>query len=459
MLDCLITSSELLIPIYPVFEADFDSWLDKQSSKVKNWLHANEFKAKPGSTCIMPDRDGNIKQVFLGVANCDDFWSFGALSDKLLTGDYEIHGDWSVEQLQRVAIAWGLGRYKFTAYKTSRQSKAKLKITEACDLDYVENIVTSINLARDLINHPAEDMNPSDLAKAVTSVAVEFGAEVSQIIGEDLRKHKFEAIYAVGKASINAPRLIDLNWHQSKKFPTVVLVGKGVCFDSGGLDLKPSPYMKDMDKDMAGAAHVLSLARMVMGAKLPINLRVLIPAVENLVSGSSYKPGDIIKTYKGLTVEVTNTDAEGRLILADALALASESKPDLIIDFATLTGARSVALGPEIVAMFSTNESLAQNILDFSKSEQDPMCILPIYQPYRELMDSHIADLVNSSDTRYGGAITAALFLQEFVECDIPWVHFDLEAHNDKSKPGRPKGGEAQGLRAVFRYLVGKYGK
>ncbi len=459
MLDCLVTTSELLIPVYPVIEADFASWLDKQRSKVKNWLHVNEFKAKPGSVCLMADRDGNIKQVFLGIANSNDFWSFGALPDKLLTGDYDIQGDWSCEQLQRIAIAWGLGRYKFTVYKKASQSKAKLKISETCDLDYIENVVTSINLARDLINHPAEDMTPSDLAKAVTSVAVEFGAEVSQIIGEDLLKQKLQAIYTVGKGSPNMPRLIELDWKQSKKFPTVVLVGKGVCFDSGGLDIKPSPYMKNMDKDMAGAAHVLSLARMVMAAKLPINLRVLIPAVENLVSGSSYKPGDIIKTYKGLTVEVTNTDAEGRLILADALALASESKPDLIIDFATLTGARSVALGPEIIAMFSSNESITQNLLDFARHENDPICALPLYQPYRELLDSHIADLVNASDTRYGGAITAALFLNEFVDKDIPWVHFDLEAHNDKAKPGRPKGGDAQGLRAVFRYLVEKYGK
>lgn len=458
MLNFITTAStKRIIPIIPVITAEFGSWYHQQNIRLKNWLNANDFNAKSGSICLLPERDGKIKQVFLGLENADDFWAFGALPNKLLEGNYQIQGDWTIDQLQRMAIAWGLGGYKFTVYKKAPTSKAQLLIPENCDVQYIEIIVDSIYLIRDLINYPAENMGPASLAKAANSLAIEFNAKLNQVIGDDLLKKGYGAIHAVGRGSSSLPRLLDFTWGKNKENPKLVLVGKGVCFDSGGMDIKPREAMRDMEKDMGGAAHVLGLAKLIMTHQLPVNLRVIIPAVENMVSGNSMKPGDIITTYKGTTVEVGDTDAEGRLILADCLTLASEDNPDLIIDFATLTGAATVALGTEIPAMFTTDQSLAHKVLDLAATENDPLWMLPLYKPYRELLDSNIADISNIASTRWGGALTAALFLQEFVGKDIPWVHFDLPAHNAKDKPGRPKGGEAQGLRAVFHYLLERY--
>lgn len=445
-----------MISIIPVIESEFGSWQEQQEEKIKNWCRINEFKAKPATVCFLPDKNGQLKQIFLGIKDGNDFWSYGVLPNKLPEGTYQIAAELNQEQWHRIAIAWGLGAYKFNAYKKSPKSKAKLDMPEFCDTKYIENIIDSISLLRDLINFPAEDMAPALLAKSVLSVAIEFGGTVEQVIGEDLLKKDYAAIYTVGRASNNAPRLIDLKWGKEKN-PKIILVGKGVCFDSGGLDLKTSEGMARMKKDMAGAAHALALARMIMAAKLPVNLRVLIPAVENMVSGNSYKPGDIIKTYKGVTVEVTDTDAEGRLILADALTIAAQDKPDLLIDFATLTAAANIALGSDIAALFTENDEIANKIIELSNQENDPICRLPLYHPYRELLDSDIADIRNAQDSRLGGAITAALFLQEFVGKNIPWVHFDFMGFNLTDQPGRPKGGDAKGLRAVFNYLLQKY--
>lgn len=459
MLDCFTTTTEDLIPVTAIATADFDAWYQKQTNKIKNWLQANSFKANSGSICLLPDREGKIKQVFLGITDSDDFWAFGALTEKLHSGNYQIEGDWSAEQFQRIAIAWGLGSYRFTAYKKQVMSAAKLYLPATTDAKHLMSVIDSIFLIRDLGNTPAENMGPASIAKAATSVAIDTNGKVTQIIGEDLLKKGFEAIYTVGKGSACKPRLIDITWKTNRKFPTVILVGKGVCFDAGGLDIKtPGVYMKDMEKDMVGAANVLGLAKMIQEHELPINLRVLIPTVENMLSGSSYKPGDIIKTYSGKTVEVTNTDAEGRLILSDALALASEANPDLILDFATLTGAATVALGPEIAAMFTKDTKMAQEILQHGDKESDPIWQLPIYQPYHKLLDSDRADIINSVEIRYGGAITAALFLQEFIGKDIPWIHFDIPSHNIDARPGRPKGADAFAIRAVFQYLVSTYG-
>jgi leucyl aminopeptidase len=458
MSDYFITSvKKSAIPIIPVICDEYAKWLENQTAELKNWLRINEFKAKSGSVCLMPDKEGKIKQVFLGINNPDDFWAFGALPNKLPEGNYAVVNELSAEKMQRIAIAWGLGGYKFTVYKKSSISKAKLFIAEKYNLPYIENIIRSISLVRDLINYPAEDMDPAQLTKTATSTAIEFGGNVDQIIGDDLIKKGYNAIHIVGRASDHPPRLIDLKWGKEKN-PKIILIGKGVCFDSGGLDIKSSTGMERMKKDMGGAAHVLGLARMIMAADLPVNLRVLIPAVENMVAGNSYKPGDVITTYKGITVEITNTDAEGRLILADALALASEDEPELLIDFATLTVATNIALGNEIAALFTHHDDLAKEIINYSIQENDPICHMPIYQPYARWLDSNIADICNAASVKLGGAITAALFLQEFVDRKIPWLHFDLMGYNVDDTAGKPKGGEALGLRAVFNYLLKRYG-
>jgi len=334
MSDYFITDTEQpVVPIVPLIKSKYPEWLAKQSSKIKNWLQANKFNADSGSYCLIANKDGALKEVFLGLDTEDDFWAFGALPPVLPEGCYKLKNYGNSEQLRRAAIAWGLGSYQFAVYKKPKHATTKLLVDANNGLDYINNVVSSITFARDLINYPAENMGPASLAKAITSLGIEFDGTVKQTIGDDLEQANFNAIYAVGKGSSCKSRLLDLTWGDSKH-PKVTLVGKGVCFDSGGLDIKTSHGMLEMKKDMTGAAYALSLARMIMTAELPIRLRVLIPAVENMVSGNSYKPRDVIKTYSGLTVEVMNTDAEGRLILADALALASEDEPDLVMDFA-----------------------------------------------------------------------------------------------------------------------------
>ena len=446
------------IAIIPIFTKEFNSWLLQQDEVTKNWLTVNNFTAKSGSVCILPDAYGRVRLVFLGIADSNDLWAFGALASKLPIGIYQIKGNFNVEQLQRALIAWGLGAYKFSAYinKPGDLVKAKILIPESCNKLYIESIVEAVFLARDLINYPTENKSPELLGLRVESLAAKFNAKVHQVVGDELLEKGFNAIHAVGRGSSNKPRLIDLRWGNPNN-PKITLVGKGVCFDSGGLNLKSSSEMLTMKKDMAGAAHVLALASMAMAVKLPISLRVLIPAVENMPSGSSYKPGDILKTYKGISVEVGNTDAEGRLILADALTLACEESPELLIDFASLTGASRVALGTDIAAVFTNKDDLVKEIMDMSVLEQDPMWQLPVFEPYKEMLDSDIADICNVGKIPYGGAITAAIFLQEFITRETPWVHFDIMAFNLAAKPGRPKGGDVQGLRALFAYLCQKY--
>ncbi len=318
--------------------------------------------------------------------------------------------------------------------------------------------VAGLYQVRDLVNTPAEDMNPEHLAAAVRDTARAFGARVREIAGDALLARNFPAIHAVGRAASHAPRLIDLRWGRSTH-PKITLVGKGVCFDSGGLDLKTASGMRLMKKDMGGAAHALGLAHMIMRARLPVRLRLLIPAVENAVAGNAYRPGDVLASRKGLSIEIDNTDAEGRVILCDALTEAAAESPELIIDFATLTGAARVALGTDLPAMFCNRDEVAQCLADSASAVRDPVWRLPLHRPYRELIDSRIADIANSASGPYAGAITAALFLEDFVSADTPWIHFDLMAWNIRSRPGRPEGGEAMGLRAVFDYLHKRYGE
>lgn len=447
MLSCFVDTAKKTIPIYVVNQASYSTWLSSQGENVKSWLKATEFKPDAASFSCIPDSDGTIKMVVCAIA-ADDWRDLGVLPLSLPSGIYSF-ADFQNEY--QSALAWGLGAYQFTRYKKSGKTPSSLLLSKHI-ADDVINHLEAIYLVRDAINTPCEDMNPADLSNLTRELARAFNADFSEVVGDELLEQNYPAVHAVGRASANAPRLLDLRWGVATH-PKLTLVGKGVCYDTGGLDIKPPQYMLLMKKDMGGAANVLGLARMIMRANLPISLRVLIPAVENSVSGNAYRPGDVIKTRKGLSVEIGNTDCEGRLVLADAMTRALEDKPDLLIDMATLTGAARVAVGTEIAAMFANRDNLAQKVSVASMKTYDPVWQLPLYKPYRSLLKSQIADINNNASEPYAGAIAAALFLQEFVDDDIPWLHFDIMAYNTRPKPGRPQGGEAMGIRALFDYL------
>lgn len=453
MLNCFSKKTESSLPIYLFTAQQFSDWLSSQSFVIQNWAATLSYKAAPGAFMHLINEKGEFSGIVLGIEGEHDVWHIGALPLQApLHHSYYIANKLTAHDEQQALIAWGLGAYQFTRYKKPKREAAKLVVPKNCYLDLVENIIESTYLVRDLINTPAEDMTPHELAEATFQLGEQFGAQVTQIIGEDLLHENYPAIFTVGRASFYSPRLIELNWGD-KKAPKLTLVGKGVCFDTGGLNIKVENGMSLMKKDMGGAAHALGLARMLMKANLPINLRVLIPAVENAVSGDSYRPGDIITMRNGKTVEITNTDAEGRLILADALTEASKNKPELLIDFATLTGAARVAVGTEIAALFTNQSMIAQQVMAFAEQESDPIWSLPLYKNYLKLLDSQIADMTNCASGPYGGAITAAVFLQQFVDSKIPWMHFDIMAWNTSNRAGHPVGGEAMGLRAMFGYL------
>lgn len=454
MLACFVTEREKALPIEIVLQKDYTNWVTKQTDLVQSWLGSTQFRGEAGNVSVVPDASGKASRVICCVNDLENLWGVGGLPLTLPQGQYYFD---AIEdnRYQSFAIAWGLGAYQFTKYKKPARIPAELYLPDTVQAQ-VNNIVESIYLARDLINTPTDDMGPSELAQITKDLAAQFGGTFAEITGEDLLKQNYPCIYTVGRASDDAPRLLDLRWGNAKH-PKVTLVGKGVCFDTGGLDLKPSAYMLLMKKDMGGAAHVLALARMIMQAKLPIALRVLIPAVENAIAGNAYRPGDVIKSRKGLTIEVGNTDAEGRLVLADAITEAVSEKPDLLIDIATLTGAARIAVGTDLPAVFSNHDETVNAVLEAGLKQADPMWRLPLFAPYRELINSQIADINNNSSDPYAGAITAGLFLKEFVPDDIPWLHYDLMAWNLRTKPGRPQGGEAGAIRALFAYLSEKY--
>jgi len=457
MTDCLLASRpEHSTPVMLVAEGAFKPWLEQQPEATNSWIAATGFQAKPGSVCLTPDNSQRLGRVLAGVESLDDPWACAGLPAALPAGCYHLDVPASPELMARLTLGWGLGAYQFTRYKPSKQTMATLAADPACDLASVRQHLQAITLVRDLINTPAADMMPEQLAEAALTLGQEFGARVEQVVGDELRRQNFPLIHAVGRASQHPPRLVDLRWGE-EAHPRLTLVGKGVCFDSGGLDLKPADAMRLMKKDMGGAAHALGLARLIMSTGLPLRLRVLVAAVENAVAGNALRPGDIIRSRQGLTIEIDNTDAEGRLILGDAIAEAGAEQPALLIDFATLTGAARIALGAEVPALFSNTDELAAGLLAAAERERDPIWRLPLHKPYREMLDSRVADLVNSASSRYAGAITAALFLQEFVPAGLPWAHLDLMAWNTKSRPGRPEGGETMGLRAVYAYLKRRF--
>jgi leucyl aminopeptidase len=440
------------IPISLQTRQTYDDWLKAQPAPRRAWLAASGFKAQAGGFCLLPGDGGGLEEVLVVIDPDEPIWSFAGLPTALPPGSYRLDHGMRPAAASRAALGWCLGCYAFTRYKANGRDYARLVWPKSADAAQVTHTAEAIALVRDLVNTPANDMGPAELAEAARALAKQHRAKCTVIVGDALLKRNYPAVHAVGRAATAEPRLIDLRW--GSRGPKVTLVGKGVCFDSGGLDLKPAAGMKLMKKDMGGAAHVLGLASLIMAEQLPVQLRVLVPAVENAVAGNAFRPLDVLQTRKGLTVEVGNTDAEGRLILCDALAEADSEKPDLLVDFATLTGAARVALGPDLPALFSNDDKLAGLLLRSGASEGDPVWRLPLFKGYRQGLDSKVADLNNISNSPYAGAITAALFLENFVSASTRWAHFDVMAWNVAPRPGRPEGGEAMGLRAVYAAIV-----
>ena len=444
----------------PITASALEKWASEQDSKTANWIAASGFRAGIGKSLLLSGEEGELLQVLVGVGEPLGIWDLAGLPHKLPEGSYEIDESitksWTEDQFDQACFSWALGHYRDRRFKSEQSAKkiSQLVWPKKANEKFVKAAVEGTQLARDLINAPTNKLGPAELAKAAQDLAESHNADVKTIVGKELLKENYPAIYVVGQAvdqKKRAPRLVDFSW--GKSGPKITLVGKGVCFDTGGLNLKSAAGMSTMKKDMGGAAQVLGLASMIMAMDLKVQLRVLIPTVENSVNGDAYRPQDVIDTRKGLTVEIGNTDAEGRLILSDALTEGSSEKPDLIVDFATLTGAARVALGTDLPALFCNDDKVAAQLQELSNNVQDPLWRMPLHQPYKKNLSSPFADLNNISPGGYGGAITAALFLEHFVEPGVSWVHIDLMAWNLKSTPGRPVGGEAMGVRALYALI------
>ena len=444
------------IAIVPIGSERVEEWRASAAPEASAWVGRTGFTAGPGSTCLVPGRGGKLAGVLAGVDAFDDPWALAHVPGVVPAGAYHLDPEWSSPVLERAALGWALAAYRFDRYRTATPPAASLFPGSASAAEWARTLARTTARVRDLINTPASDMMPKDLAGAVSELATGHGADLRVVTGEALLDEGYPAIHAVGRASAHRPRLIDLTWGDPSA-PRLTLVGKGVCFDSGGLDIKPASGMRLMKKDMGGAAHAIGLADLAMSTALPVRLRLLVPAVENAIAGNAYRPGDVLATRKGLTVEVENTDAEGRIVLSDALAEGAAESPDLMIDFATLTGAARIALGTELPAMFSNDETVAAGIVDAGRDVHDEVWRMPLHAPYRELIESKVADIMNGASQPYGGAITAALFLQEFVPDELPWAHFDIMAWASRARPARPVGGEAMALRAVFEFLERRY--
>jgi len=454
----LIDDTDGAVPLTALTKGQFVAWRDAASAHERAWASAVGFTAEPGKTVLVPDREGRLGRVVVGTSeNEAAMWAVAGLSETLPEGSYRLDPPSTDSDPSRVALGWALGTYRFTRYHAKPAGKAQLVWPDGADRSLVERLAGAVFLARDLATTPASDMGPEELAAAAQRVAKAEGAVCRIVVGDALLAENYPTIHAVGRASSRPPRLVDITWGDESA-PKVTLVGKGVCFDTGGLDLKPAASMLNMKKDMAGAAIMLGLGQAIMQAGLNVRLRILLPCVENAVSGHAMRPRDIVKTRKGVTVEIGNTDAEGRLILCDALSEAADEKPAIVVDAATLTGAARVALGPDLPALFCNDETVAAGLLAAAAAEDDPMWRMPLYKPYRRLIDSKIADLNNVSEGPQAGAITAALYLNEFVDATVPWAHLDVMAWNGRSRPGRPEGAEAQTLRAVYTYIAGRFG-
>ncbi len=444
------------IALTAITSSSLERWCESCSPTERRWIQSSGFEAKAGSWCLLPGADGALNRVLVGTEDRPDLWSCAGLPLALPEGDYALDDSWPAEQISALSLGWLLGSYRYDRYRAAERLPARLCRHPDCDEDWVEALADGIFRTRDLVNTPAQDMMPQHLSAALAALAEEHGAEFEETAGAELLARNYPVIHAVGRASVHAPRLADLRWGDPAH-PKLTLVGKGVCFDSGGLDLKPASAMRLMKKDMGGAAHVIGLAATIMRRQLPVRLRVLVPAVENAVSGDAFRPGDVLTSRSGKTVEIDNTDAEGRLVLCDALSAAIDEEPDLLIDMATLTGAARVALGPDLPAIFANRPETANALCTSAEAMDDPVWQLPLHAPYKRWLKSDIADLQNSAATPYAGAITAALFLQEFVGKERDWLHMDVMAWNTESLPGRPRGGEAMALRAFAEMLARRY--
>ena len=471
MPNCLVDSTAAAVPVHAVPKDAYEAWLADQNARTQAWVEGMGFKGRGGQALLLPGADGALERVIyvLDDEGLGGPWAWAALQGQLPRRSAE-GGVFAIAEALDEAVAndaalgFALADYVYDRYHAPAEDEnggpgPRLVWPGGADRAYVRAAFGAAKLARDLINTPASDLGPAELAHAAKELADASGAAYGEIVGVDLIREGYPAIYAVGRGAEDgrAPRLVDFTWGREDA-PKVTLVGKGVCFDSGGLDIKSAAGMKLMKKDMGGAANALALASMIMALGLDVRLRVLVPAVENSVSATAMRPLDVVATRAGLSVEIGHTDAEGRVILADALALASEDKPDVLIDFATLTGAARVALGTELPALFSNDDTLAAEILEAGTRVADPLWRLPLWQPYKTQTKSKVADLKNDTDGSYGGAITAALFLETFVGEGISWAHVDLMAWNTATQPGRPEGGEAMGLRAMFAMLKARFG-
>jgi leucyl aminopeptidase len=425
------------------------------SPTAQAFAKAQGFAPKPGAVLLAPDARGAIEAVVLGDDAADPFVA-GKLPSVLPDGVYALVTPPRDPAL--ATLAWLLGSYAFTRYRAKPAKTARLVVWEGVEAEEVTRVAQAVATGRDLINTPANDLGPEEIEAAARAVAQAHGAELDAIVGDALLERNFPMIHAVGRASPRLPRLIDMRWGPDGR-PKVTIIGKGVAFDTGGLDIKPGASMLLMKKDMGGAAAALALAEMIMGAALPVRLRVLIPAVENAISGSAFRPGDVLQSRKGLTVEIGNTDAEGRLVLADALALADEDEPDLVVDFATLTGAARTALGPDLPPFYTEDDALAADLARLGTAVNDPVWRLPLWPPYMSMLESKIADVNHVSSGPMAGSITAALFLRRFATRAKAHVHFDIYAWTPKAKPGRPEGGEVQGARLIYALLKERYGR
>jgi leucyl aminopeptidase len=451
-------SARAAIPLHAVRTSDLKAWLGRCGKREAQFLRASGFEAEEGDLRLVPTARGSLAFAVLGLGKGKDALALAAFSEQLPDGAYRIETAPEFVGGETAALAWLLGTYAYGRYRKVKRSGAKLLLQKGVDGEDATRIAEAVFLARDLINTPPNDLGPEELANAAHGVAKRYGAKFSVTSGDALLKQNYPLIHAVGRGSARAPRLVDFTWGRADA-PKVTLVGKGVCFDTGGYDLKPASGMASMKKDMGGAATVLAIASMVMGARLDLRLRVLIPTVENSVSGTAYRPSDVFPSRKGLTVEIGNTDAEGRLVLADALAEADSEAPQLLIDVATLTGAARTATGFELPPFFTDDEALASDLMTHATKVQDPMWRLPLWRGYEGTLSSTVADLNNNPDYAYAGAITAALFLNRFVTKAKSWVHFDIAAWVDRPKPGRRRGAEANTARAIYSLLKARYGR
>ncbi|WP_313643550.1 leucyl aminopeptidase family protein [Stenotrophomonas sp.] len=447
------TDSSTALPLHVLDRDGFAAWKAQQPAAVQAWADAQQFTAAPGSVLLLPG-DNGIAGAVLGVGDRADAYAYAHAPFALPAGTvWQVANELDASSSANLQIGWGLGSYRFDRYRKLARPAAQLLATPAAE---VLEVVTACLRVRDWVNTPTEDMGPQQLEDAARELADAHGGELEVIAGDELLEMNFPTIHAVGRASHRAPRLIVLRWGNAGA-PHLALVGKGVCFDTGGLDLKPADGMRNMKKDMGGAAHAIALAGLVMAQQLPVQLTLVVAAVENAVGPDAFRPGEVITTRKGITVEIDNTDAEGRLVLCDALTYVSEQNPDTILDFATLTGAARIALGPDLPALFANDDTLANQWLQAGDSTRDPVWRMPLWRPYLRYLNSGIADMANAG-SRMAGSVTAALYLERFINEGQTWAHLDVYAWNDGERPGRPAGGEALALRSAWAMLKTRYG-